>query len=352
VRGVQVLVLQADVTAANELSAALDQVRQALPPLGGVVHAAGILDDGLLLHLTAERLRRVLAPKVAGAWNLHRLTCDDQLDFFILFSSAAALLGAPGQANYAAANAFLDSLAHYRRATGLPTLSLNWGPFAEVGLVARAGRGEQVALRGMGSMHPEQGLAIMARLLAAGATQVGVMPFNLRQWRQSNPRTADLPFFAELIEELASADEEQDRSGSLPAALLAAPGPDRLRLLEAHVLEQIGQVMRLPANRINSTTPLQTLGLDSLMALELRNRLEMSLSLTLPATLVWAYPHAAALTAHLAEKLQLIIDDAAGSSSAPDGVARATALERVSELTDDEVERLLAEKMAHAGRAR
>jgi acyl carrier protein len=235
---------------------------------------------------------------------------------------------------------------------GLPALSINWGPFAEVGLVARAGRGEQVALRGMGSIHPELGLAIMARLLAAGATQVGVMPFNLRQWRQSNPRSADLPFFAELIEEPESSSEEQNRSGPMQAALLAASGRERLKLLEAHVLEQIGQVMRLPADRINSTTPLQTLGMDSLMALELRNRLEMSLSLTLPATLVWAYPHAAALTAHLAERLQLTIEDGAGPTSAPDGAARATALERVTDLADDEVERLLAEKMAHAGRSR
>jgi acyl carrier protein len=350
--GVQVLVLRTDVTKRHELSAALDQVRQALPALGGVVHAAGVLDDGLLLHLTPERLQRVLAPKLDGAWHLHTLTRGIPLDFFVLFSSAAALLGAPGQANYSAANAALDALAHLRHTLALPALSINWGPFAEAGLVARAGRAAEVALRGLQSLRPEQGLAIMAQLLRAGATQVGVMPFNLRQWRQSNPRSADLPFFSELVEELAPSGEEPDRRGPLPAALRAATGRERLKLLEAHVIEQIAQVMRLPADRIHSTTPLQALGMDSLMALELRNRLELSLALTLPATLVWGYPHAAALAAHLAERLQLTIEAGAGPTTAPDAAVQATTLERVSDLTDDEVERLLAEKLAHAGRSR
>jgi myxalamid-type polyketide synthase MxaD len=314
-----------------------------------VVHAAGLLDDGLLLHLTPERLQRVLAPKIAGAWNLHTLTQNDQLDCFILFSSAAALLGAPGQANYAAANAFLDALAHDRHANGLPALSINWGPFAEVGLVARAGRGEQVALRGLRSMRPAQGLAILAHLMAAGATQVGVIPFNLRQWRQSNPRAADLPYFAELVTEPEATGGTPEHGGPMRAALLAASGRERLALLEAHVLEQIGQVMRLPAERISLTTALQPMGMDSLMALELRNRLEISLALTLPTTLIWGYPHAAALAAHLAEKLQVSDEDEA-SQTPPASTASVTAFDRVSELSDDEVDRLLAEKMARKRR--
>jgi acyl transferase domain-containing protein/acyl carrier protein len=350
-RGVQVLILQADVSDADQLGVALDQVRQAAPPLVGVIHAAGILEDGLLLHLTPERLQRVLAPKVAGAWNLHRLTQTDPLECFILFSSAAALLGSPGQANYAAANAFLDALAHYRRAQGQPAISINWGPFAELGLVARAGRGEQVARRGLRSLLPAQGLASLERLLAAGAAQAGVIPFNLRQWRQSNPRAADLPYFAELPMEAAeSARGESESGGQMRAALLAAPERERRRLLEAHILEQVGQVMRLPADRINATAAFQAMGMDSLMALEMRNRLELSLGLTLPATLVWGYPHAAALVAHLAEQLQLNGDSAEHSALPQVAPPPATAVERVSALSDEDVERLLAERMELKGR--
>src|SRR6185295_10806230 len=130
-----------------------------------------MLDDGLLLQLTPERLRRVLAPKAAGAWNLHGLTRADLIERFILFSSASGLLGAPGQANYAAANAYLDALAHHRHAQGLPALSINWGPWAEVGLAAaQANRGQRLATRGVQSMTPAQGLASLEMLLASKTT--------------------------------------------------------------------------------------------------------------------------------------------------------------------------------------
>src|SRR5262249_25379703 len=131
------LVAQADVADQAQLAAVLACIEEQLPPLRGVIHAAGVLDDGLLEDYDAARLERVLAPKLAGSWNLHTLTQGQPLEFFVLFSSAAALLGSPGQAAYGAANAVLDALAHYRRGLGLPALSLNWGPWAEVGMAAR-----------------------------------------------------------------------------------------------------------------------------------------------------------------------------------------------------------------------
>ncbi|MGE3806859.1 MAG: SDR family NAD(P)-dependent oxidoreductase, partial [Gemmataceae bacterium] len=131
--GAEVLVLQADVSVAADVAAALEQIARRLPPLHGVIHAAGVLDDGVLLNQTSERFARVLAAKVEGAWNLHRLTMDLPLDFFVLYSSMAALLGPAGQGNHAAANAFLDALAHHRRARGLPAQSINWGAWGEVG---------------------------------------------------------------------------------------------------------------------------------------------------------------------------------------------------------------------------
>ncbi len=136
--GVQVVDPQAATSATRAGGrACLSDIRGELPPLRGIFHLAGVLDDGVLREQTRERFDRVMAAKVHGAWNLHELTRDDRLDLFVLFSSAAALLGSPGQGNYAAANAFLDALAHHRRWEKLPALSVNWGSWAEVGMAAR-----------------------------------------------------------------------------------------------------------------------------------------------------------------------------------------------------------------------
>src|SRR4029079_7853768 len=132
--GARIEVLQVDVADRDALSAALEQVHENMPDLCGIFHAVGVIADGSLMRLTRASMATVFAPKVTGAWNLHLLTQESRLDFFVMFSSVASLLGSPGQANYAAANTFLDALAHYRRALGQPGLSINWGPWAEVGL--------------------------------------------------------------------------------------------------------------------------------------------------------------------------------------------------------------------------
>ncbi|HEY9226744.1 MAG TPA: SDR family NAD(P)-dependent oxidoreductase, partial [Gemmatimonadaceae bacterium] len=134
--GVQVVVATADVAQAADVQRVIAQIATTLPPLRGIVHAAGVVEDAMLADQDAGRFSRVLAPKVAGTWNLHTLTREFPLDFFVLFSSGAALLGSPGQGNYAAANLFLDALAHQRHAHGLPALSINWGSWAEVGMAA------------------------------------------------------------------------------------------------------------------------------------------------------------------------------------------------------------------------
>jgi hypothetical protein len=157
-----------------------------MPALRGVIHAAGVLENRSLTGLDPESLARVIAPKAAGAWHLHEATRDDPLEFFILFSSAVSVLGSPGQGNYAAANSFLDSLAHHRRARGLPASSINWGPWTEVGLVADgdilAGtphRGEA----GLKGIRPERGLDVFAWVLRAAPAQITVLPFDLARAR-------------------------------------------------------------------------------------------------------------------------------------------------------------------------
>ncbi|MCC7360098.1 MAG: alpha/beta fold hydrolase, partial [Anaerolineales bacterium] len=310
-QGVQVLVLSADVAVAPQLAAALDQLRLALPPLRGVIHAAALLADSTLLNLDLARLQAVLAPKVAGAWNLHTLTRALPLDFFVLFSSAAGLLGSPGQANYAAANACLDALAYHRRAHGLPALSIAWGPWADVGLAAaQPNRGQRLAAQGLSSLTPAEGLAALARVLAQSGPLAAVMKLDVRRWSQLLPQAAELPLLRDLVAGPAAGAPPPAAAGSVRAALFAAPPAARRGLLVQHLIEQIAQVLRADPARLSPAAPMPSMGMDSLMALELRNRLELSLGLSLPATLVWGRPTVADLAPDLAQRLGLSFEHA------------------------------------------
>ncbi|HEX3761647.1 MAG TPA: SDR family NAD(P)-dependent oxidoreductase [Kofleriaceae bacterium] len=194
-----------DVADPSRLAAALDRARGAMPPLRGVVHAAAVLDDGALLDLSRERLTSVLAPKVLGAWNLHALTAGDPIDFFVMFSSAVSVLGSPGQANYIAANTFLDALAHHRRTLELPAVSINWGPWAEIGLAAetaqRARAEDEARAHLVKMIAPERGLALLAEILLAAAPQVTILPFDVRNVLQFYPDGAGISLFSDVLRE-------------------------------------------------------------------------------------------------------------------------------------------------------
>ena len=175
-QGARVTVAAADVSDRAALAAVVHEVAASPLPLRGVIHAAGVLDDGILLHQTPARVRQVMAPKALGAAHLDALTRTAPLDFFVLYASAAGLIGAPGQGNYAAANTFLDGLAQQRRARGLPALAIDWGAFTEVGLAAaQEARGSRRAARGAQSLTPDEGLAALAQLIGRDVAQVGVV---------------------------------------------------------------------------------------------------------------------------------------------------------------------------------
>jgi acyl transferase domain-containing protein/NADPH:quinone reductase-like Zn-dependent oxidoreductase len=197
--GAHVVVERADVTQEEQVSSTLAGIRQSGLPLRGIIHAAGLLDDGVLLQLDRERFRSVMAPKINGAWNLHSLTLDEPLDFFVLFSSAASVLGSPGQGNYSAANAFLDTLAHYRKTLGKPALSINWGPWAKVGMAVQPGRGGRLAIKGLESIKPQQGIELLGRLLHQEAAQVVAMAINWEQFRYLYSTGNEFPLLSHLI---------------------------------------------------------------------------------------------------------------------------------------------------------
>jgi NADPH:quinone reductase-like Zn-dependent oxidoreductase/SAM-dependent methyltransferase len=303
--GATVVVLQADVSVEAEVAGILDQITRTLPPLRGIVHAAGELDDSVLLNQSEKRFARVLAAKVAGAWYLHRLTQAMPLDFFILYSSAAALLGPAGQGNHAAANAFLDALASYRQARGLPGMSINWGAWSEVGAAARRGVLERAADRGMGVINPESGLVALERILGLGKAQVGVLPAD---WSRLRRQGAVSPLLSRLVNEGrpgARGRGERERASDWPGRIKAAAPGERLQLLVGYLQGLVGRVLGLGAGQLpEQRTGFFELGMDSLMAVELRNRLQADLGgLTLSATVVFDHPTVEALAKHLATTL-------------------------------------------------
>ena len=297
--GASVTVLSADVARPDQLSEALDAI---VLPLAGVIHAAGVLDDAMLASTTEARMRAVLAPKVSGAWNLHEATIDRELDLFVLFSAGASILGSPGQGSYAAGNAFMDALAHLRRARGLPALSINWGPWADVGLAAQVdGRGKRLAAKGLGSVDVGAGLQAMAQAIDAGRTQVAVLPLNIAALAANAPQLVASPFYAELT---TAQRGGRTVDSALGRALAQAAGEDsRLTIVQAHLAEQIAAVLMVPTSRLSPQDGLRNLGFDSLTALELRNRLEASLAASLSPTLVWNHDTIGDLAAHLAAGL-------------------------------------------------
>ena len=301
-RGTKVTVARADVASRAQLQRVLAEI-PAETPLRGIFHTAGILDDGLLTQQTPARFRAVMAPKALGAWHLHALTRDLPLDFFILYSSMSGILGSPGQGNYAAANAFLDALAHDRRAQGLPALSLDWGAFSEVGLAAaQDNRAARLASQGIRSITPKEGLVALDRWFSASSAQAAIVPLDARQWVESYPAAASSSLLASLLAEKPGASRAGGAS-ELAARIADATPPARIALVQSFLRSEASRVLRIPEDKLDQSAPLTGLGMDSLMGLELRNRVEASLGLRMPATLLWTYPTISALAGHLAEQM-------------------------------------------------
>ena len=313
-RGLTVHVELADVTDAAAVDAMLERINGELPPLGGVIHSVGVLSDGALTNQSWERFETVLWPKVLGGWHLHHATADCDLEFFILFSSRVGVMGNPGQANHASANAFLDQLAGHRRALGLPGQSIAWGAWSEIGEAAeqreRIDR-QRTALGGRW-FTPQQGLRALDQLVRQDATNSVVMAMD---WSMFEEAVEDRPLFLEDLL-TTTTDGEAGTEGSpegLLSRLRATPAGARGELLVSFLQQEVRAVLRLPAAPA-PTVGFFDLGMDSLMAVELRNRLNRALAdvYTVSNTAVFDYPDIATLAGHLVEELGDI-----GSTPAP-----------------------------------
>ena len=280
------------------------------PPVGGVFHAAAVIDDSLLARMPAERLEAVLRPKALGAWALHRVFRD--ADPFVLFSSAAALLGLPGQGSYAAANSFLGGLARHRRAQGLAALAVHWSTWSGLGLAVTPGAqrmNEHLERSGIRSLPPEGALRALDALMERGDAEAAVLRVS------GDAGTAPVLASSPLLSELAGAPARPRDSALRDRLALAGSHGERAALIEDHLEAVLAAVLHVDRAQLDPRQPVQAHGVDSLLAMELRTTLQTDLGLPLSATVFWTYPTPRELAGHLAGLLAPA--DAAGAD-APD----------------------------------
>lgn len=294
----------ADTGDESEVAGLLERIRAELPPLAGVAHLAGVLDDALLPQQSPERFRTALAPKALGAHHLHQLTKDDDLEFFLLFSSASSVLGSPGQANYATANALLDGLAAERRAQGLTANSVNFGPWAKGGMASSQAARANLGAQGLIPLEPSAALNAVGEVIAHGTPQATVIKAN---WgRAAKMLGGSRPPLLDYV--LPSATTAVSGDSEMLRQLNEIPVAQRADFITEYLQREVQSFLRL-AQSPPATSRFLDLGTDSLMAVELRNRLygQFGGAFTISATAVFDYPTIRALAEYLAEQVPEVV---------------------------------------------
>jgi 7-keto-8-aminopelargonate synthetase-like enzyme/NAD(P)-dependent dehydrogenase (short-subunit alcohol dehydrogenase family)/acyl carrier protein len=312
-QGASVEIVQGDVAKPADVAAMIGASQRAAP-LRGVIHAAGVLQEALVPDQSANHFTSAMAPKARGGWELHKLTQDMALDFFVSFSSMASLTGSPGQTNYAAANAFLDALATMRRAQGLAAASIQWGPWADVGMAARLEFGS-----GIEKLSVQEGIDALRTLLKpqrGTRGEIGVMKVRWDVYTKRWPSPQSLNYFSALLDQARGAVlTAKDDFGK---KLRSTPEASRRQLLVEHIHEAVRQVLGLsPSYEINDNRAWTDMGVDSLMMVEIKNRLERSLRLTFPIELLLRDVSIQSISAFVLDKLAGAVEE--DTPSAPVG---------------------------------
>jgi len=273
-QGAQIHAVACDVTDAAALSILLRHIQKNMPPLKGIIHAAMVVEDGLIRNMDAGQIRRVLAPKVLGALNLHQLTQNLSLDYFVLFSSATTLFGNPGQGNYVAANATLEALARNRRASGLAATCVRWGAIDDVGFLAR-NEAIKEALQGrMGgaALKSEVALDVLETMLQTNRSGLGILDLDWRSLARFLP-TAQSAKYNEMTQNDATVDKDED----IQHLLTTLSEAELQEVITGIIKHEVGEILRLAAEKIDEDRSLYDMGLDSLMGVELVVALESRL---------------------------------------------------------------------------
>lgn len=320
--GATVAILKADVGRADDVARVFEEIRRTLPPVGGVFHAAMVLDDVLLTRMGLSRFEAAFTPKAVGAWLLHQATLGDDLDFFVLCSSVTAQLGSRGQGNYGAGNLFLDALAPYRHALGLPALTINWGALAEVGHVAQHAEVEQqLGRHGLLYLSPTEALDGLEEGILSGVANLTVARIDWSRWASVNANAAAIKKTRRLahfdVARNGDSDAPNETSGVLASLAGVAPG-ERLEAVAQHVATLVARVLGTSARRIDADLPLTEMGIDSLMAVELQTVMERDFGTAPPLAAVLQGASIRQLSTTLHGALQLDARPPASGARAPD----------------------------------
>jgi NAD(P)-dependent dehydrogenase (short-subunit alcohol dehydrogenase family) len=319
--------MRCDVSERAQVAEAFQQIERSMPPVRGIFHLAGILDDAMLVHQDAERFHRAGAAKIEGAWNLHECSARLALDHFVMFSSMASLVTMPGQGSYASANGFLDALAHLRRSEGKPSLSVNWGTWAEIGHAATDyGRRahERLANMGIDPLAPDLALAVLGFLMERGVTQSGVARVNWVRLFEADPAAAS-PLLSEFLQPGAPAAAETE----LLREVRRRRPDERREFVISALAGMLADALRLPDSAaIAPDRSLFDLGLDSILALELTNRISTGFGHPFRATLFFTHP-----------TLATVADYVLREAAPP---------EESSELGEEELSELIAKEIGRA----
>lgn len=343
-KGAKIEVLEGDIGKISQMRQVFAFIHSQLPPLKGIIHAAGILEDAVLQQQTWEKFNRVFTPKVLGAWNLHTLSQGDQLDWFVSFSSVASVFGSSGQGNYASANAFLDSLAHYRQSLGLPALTINWGPWEEGGMAQQLNEKEKRRLfkQGFSYLNPKQGLSLLEKAMTTSAPQIAATYVNWNTFFNAFTGQIVPPFFSDLQQ---PSHQQEQKSASFLEVLTEMPANERQDALSHHVQKVVAEILGIPVTEFTQLDQgFFDLGMDSLMAVELRNRLGRDLGESLPSTLTFKYPNVETLVNYLMAEI-IILDFGLKPLQIGQISADTSVNDDLDDLSQDEVADLLLQEL-------
>ena len=341
--GARVETMQADVSVAEQVDDLIATIGRDMTPLRGVIHTAGVFDDSVLTRQDWSRYQRVLAPKVKGAANLHRATSGLDLDVFALFASGASLLAAPGISNYAAANSFLDSFAAYRRGQGLPGTSFDWGPWSNVGMAKTLGAAGEArwAEVGFETMDPADCLALFDGHAVGSRPQIAAFRVDWERFRVAQGDAHSVGFYVEVTGRTPAVPtarlDEHETDIRIAHRALAAAGEQRVDLLTEHLHQQAAGVLRLPHDDLDAERALIDSGLDSLMAVELRNRIERDFDVAIPVGRILAGATVRDLASTISTDLGSRVETEDEATSAPVSV---------DDMTDADVDAMLEQLLA------
>ena len=344
-KGIQILFIESDISIKSSTQKVFIKAKESMPEIAGIIHTAGVLDDAMLLNQSIEKFDKVLKPKTSGAWNLHVFSQDLNLDFMVFFSSAVSIIGSAGQSNYAAANSFMDTLAHFRHSLGLPALSVNWGPWEGSSMIDHLNtiHKKQWTDRGLSYIDYYKGFEILKKLISNQSIQACVMPVQWSRFLWHYPDNKTPHFFDNFIETSSKIISE-------PSIFIEQLNDldinEKKKLLQTHIQNAISTLLDLDDNeKIGLSERFFDVGIDSIMAVTLTNQLEDDLGHSLVPTLMLDYPTIESMVHYIMEDVLLLDLDESNKKLETMTYDTKIQNEDLNDLSEDELANLLLKEL-------